>query len=227
MAVRNDRRREEILKAAYELLAEKGYRMAALSEIAAKSGINKSLLQHYYPAKSDIIKAMFAELLEVSFSYIENTSEKKDDFMQGISDFNMFFFKALEYDYQLKQFMTVSISRPEVLEIWIEIICEWLRKYCGENTFSWLQVRTAIGYSMTGSMYLFLHEDELGIDYRMFCRRHMVSILEMLGYNSGRINEIISSTEVNIMKMDVDDYLSWCRSQICWMAQEDSPEPAL
>ena len=37
MAVRNDRRREEILKAAYELLAEKGYRMAALSEIEAKS----------------------------------------------------------------------------------------------------------------------------------------------------------------------------------------------
>lgn len=165
MALKNTKRREEILTVAYRLFGENQYDQVSLSDIARASGINKSLLQHYYTQKIEIVKTMLSELLDTSFAYMETLSFQNDELFQGISDFNMLFFKGVASDYTLRQFILSSVRQAECLDAWVDTIFNWLRRYCGEKTFSFRQLKTAIVFAMGGTMHLFIHQDELDIDY--------------------------------------------------------------
>jgi len=58
--------RAEILKAAVEVFAEFGLAGARVDEIAARAGVNKALLYHYYPGK----EGLFAAALESVYADI-------------------------------------------------------------------------------------------------------------------------------------------------------------
>lgn len=103
----------------------------SLADIAKRAEISKSLLRYYYPQKIEIVQDLLSDILNISFSYTDNLSAPDEDVMQEISDFNMLFFKAVEYNYHLNQFIMSSVSQPQLLDLWIETICSWLRKVCG------------------------------------------------------------------------------------------------
>jgi TetR/AcrR family transcriptional repressor of nem operon len=46
--------RDSILGAAYELIYERGYKGISMDEVAAKAGMRKSNLFHYYPTKAEL-----------------------------------------------------------------------------------------------------------------------------------------------------------------------------
>lgn len=56
--IRNDKQRQAILAAAYELLTKNELKDITLMQIANKSGISKSLLEYYYPLKDQIWQAV-------------------------------------------------------------------------------------------------------------------------------------------------------------------------
>lgn len=56
--IRNDKQRQVILAAAYELLTKNELKDITLMQIANKSGISKSLLEYYYPLKDQIWQAV-------------------------------------------------------------------------------------------------------------------------------------------------------------------------
>ena len=56
--IRNDKQRQVILAAAYELLTKNELKDITLTQIANKSGISKSLLEYYYPLKDQIWQAV-------------------------------------------------------------------------------------------------------------------------------------------------------------------------
>lgn len=56
--IRNDKQRQVILAAAYELLTKNELKNITLMQIANKSGISKSLLEYYYPLKDQIWQAV-------------------------------------------------------------------------------------------------------------------------------------------------------------------------
>ena len=217
MAVRNTKRREEILTAAYRMLGENQYDQVSLSDISKVVGINKSLLQHYYSQKIEIVKTMLGELLETSSAYMEKLAFQDDELFQRISDFNMLFFKGVAADYTLRQFILSSVRQSECLDAWIDTICSWLRRYCGENTFSFRQLKTAMTFAMGGTMHLFVHQDELDIDYRRFCGIHIRAILGLLNYDVPRIEGIIARTDGRIDQIDAGGFLSYCEENIPWL----------
>ena len=178
MAQRNEERREAILATAYSLFGEESYDDVPLADIAKGVGITKSLLQHYYPQKIDIIKTMIAELLETSSKYMDELGFRDDEVFQGISDFNMLFFKGVSANYRLRRFMFCSVQDAACLDVWVDTICSWLRNYYGEETFTYRQLKTALCFAMGGTMHLFLHQDELDINYRNYCRIHMEVTME-------------------------------------------------
>jgi AcrR family transcriptional regulator len=53
---RADSRPEEILLAALDVLTEKGYRSARLEDVAAKAGVTKPLIYHYFQGKDDLVR---------------------------------------------------------------------------------------------------------------------------------------------------------------------------
>jgi AcrR family transcriptional regulator len=53
-------RQEELVKAAYELLADRGFEGLRTRDIAAKVGVNIATLHYYYPTKEKLIRGVVA-----------------------------------------------------------------------------------------------------------------------------------------------------------------------
>ncbi|TLS47412.1 TetR/AcrR family transcriptional regulator [Streptomyces montanus] len=60
-AIRSAERRAEILRAALEVIAERGYRGASLAAVAERVGLTQQGLLHYFPTKEALLVAVLAE----------------------------------------------------------------------------------------------------------------------------------------------------------------------
>ncbi|GAA5205873.1 MULTISPECIES: TetR/AcrR family transcriptional regulator [Streptomyces] len=58
---RGEERRAEILRAALEVIAERGYRAASLGAIAERVGLTQQGLLHYFPTKEALLIAVLGE----------------------------------------------------------------------------------------------------------------------------------------------------------------------
>jgi AcrR family transcriptional regulator len=58
-------RREEIVEAAVAVIAEQGLQHLSLSEIETRAGMSRGQLTYYFPAKEEILLAVFDRLLEM------------------------------------------------------------------------------------------------------------------------------------------------------------------
>ncbi|MEW1694900.1 TetR/AcrR family transcriptional regulator [Streptomyces sp. NPDC093249] len=58
---RSEERRAEILRAALEVIAERGYRGAALGAVAERVGLTQQGLLHYFPTKESLLVAVLEE----------------------------------------------------------------------------------------------------------------------------------------------------------------------
>ena len=58
-------RREQIVQAAVSVIAEQGLQNLSLSEIEKKAGMSRGQLTYYYPAKEDILLAVFDRLIQM------------------------------------------------------------------------------------------------------------------------------------------------------------------
>src|SRR3984893_7877067 len=58
-------RREQIVEAAVAIITEQGLQNLSLSEIETRAGMSRGQLTYYFPAKEDILLAVFDRLLEM------------------------------------------------------------------------------------------------------------------------------------------------------------------
>jgi AcrR family transcriptional regulator len=63
-------RREQIVEAAVAVITEKGLQNLSLSEIEKKAGMSRGQLTYYFPAKEDILLAVFDRLLQLGYQRI-------------------------------------------------------------------------------------------------------------------------------------------------------------
>lgn len=68
---RSEARPGEIVQAALEVFAEKGFAAAKLDEIAARAGISKGALYLYFEAKEDIFRAVVREAVVPNLTMVE------------------------------------------------------------------------------------------------------------------------------------------------------------
>jgi AcrR family transcriptional regulator len=59
--VRSEERRAEIVRAALEVIAERGYRAASLAAVAERVGLTQQGLLHYFPTKDALLVAVLKE----------------------------------------------------------------------------------------------------------------------------------------------------------------------
>lgn len=216
MAVKNTERRIQILSYAYELISSDQYEDASMAQIAKGVGISKSLLQRYYPQKKLLLENMLDDILNVSFAYMDQLPWEYDDIFQKISDFDRLFFWMTGKNYRFSRFILASVGQADFLDIWIEIICNWLKKLCGEETFSYLKLRRALCIAMGGAMHLYQHMDELGSDYRDVAKVDTRFTLDMLGFDNEYISALLTTTEDRTKEMDPVKCLLYCAEHIPW-----------
>jgi AcrR family transcriptional regulator len=59
-----ERRRDDLIAAALELVAEGGLRAATVREIAARAGVTPGLIRHYFATKDDLTRAAYTKLMQ-------------------------------------------------------------------------------------------------------------------------------------------------------------------
>jgi AcrR family transcriptional regulator len=91
---KNSAKRNEILRCAYRLFTESGYTKVFLRDIAIEAGISKSLLQHYFPKKNDVIQSILKEMLSISFEYVENLIPAEGELFLSLSVYTRLFWKV-------------------------------------------------------------------------------------------------------------------------------------
>ncbi len=63
-------RREQIVGAAIDTIAEVGYGQASLARIAARIGISKGVISYHFAGKDDLIKQVVIDVVEAGRAYI-------------------------------------------------------------------------------------------------------------------------------------------------------------
>jgi AcrR family transcriptional regulator len=63
-------RRQQIVNAAIDTIAEVGYAQASLARIAARIGISKGVISYHFAGKDDLIRQIVIEVVEAGRAYI-------------------------------------------------------------------------------------------------------------------------------------------------------------
>jgi AcrR family transcriptional regulator len=79
-----DDARARILEAAFELIADKGYRGTSIAQVAARAGISQSGLLHHFPTK----EAMLIAVLQYRFELDSDLFERNDAVLSGWAAFD-------------------------------------------------------------------------------------------------------------------------------------------
>ena len=81
-------RKRQITRAAYEIIAEKGYNNFTMMDIAKRAGVSSGLIHHYFKDKENMLVTLLREMqqnirqsLEQSIEKVADPREKLDIFM--------------------------------------------------------------------------------------------------------------------------------------------------
>ncbi|MFZ2174046.1 MAG: TetR/AcrR family transcriptional regulator [Rhodococcus sp. (in: high G+C Gram-positive bacteria)] len=78
VGARGEETRQRIIAAAMRCVAEAGYSRATIREIAGTAQITSGSLYHYFPNKSELVKATFLEFAEVSVPRLAAAADGAD-----------------------------------------------------------------------------------------------------------------------------------------------------
>src|SRR5512147_1736143 len=73
---RKEARPQELIDAALELFAEKGFAATRSEEVAARAGVAKGTLYLYYPSKEELLKAVISQRLSSEIAAVAEYSAK-------------------------------------------------------------------------------------------------------------------------------------------------------
>ena len=93
--------REEILSAAVELFAAKGYSRVSIRELAARAGCSTANLYHHFPSKYAICVSLIEGAMDQHFAGLQEALERSDDPVEQLR-------------YVLRNHLIVHMTRPEV-----------------------------------------------------------------------------------------------------------------
>jgi AcrR family transcriptional regulator len=82
-----ERRREALIAAALDLVAEGGVAAATVRAIADRAGVTPGLIRHYFDGKDDLIRAAFARVMDRMTEESEQAAETGTDPLARIAGF--------------------------------------------------------------------------------------------------------------------------------------------
>lgn len=123
--------------AALELFAGKGYAATSTDSIAKKAKISKGLIYHYFKSKQDILRGIFALLMEEGSQLMnENNQIPPDKAIKNLIDYS---FDFIVNKAKLNRLLIAIAIQPEVVkglkeeldnarELWIGVMIKMFRE---------------------------------------------------------------------------------------------------
>ncbi|HEX3915789.1 MAG TPA: TetR/AcrR family transcriptional regulator [Caulobacteraceae bacterium] len=84
---RKQARPAEIIAAALEVFAERGFAAARLDDIAASAGVSKAALYLYFPTKEDLFRAVVAEAVAPNLAMVQAAVAEFDGRLEDLARF--------------------------------------------------------------------------------------------------------------------------------------------
>jgi AcrR family transcriptional regulator len=71
-------RKKQILKAAVEVFAERGFHRTRVSDIAKRAGVAYGLIYHYFDSKDDVLNSLFEENWAVFLKVVKDLADNEE-----------------------------------------------------------------------------------------------------------------------------------------------------
>lgn len=109
-------KRSQIIEAAIECFAKRGYHAVSISELAEYAGISKGLMYNYFKSKDELLKNIFTEILSIMMQMFDLDKEGKVDGKSMVKYLDRFFKHLKSHIILWKMYMAI-FSQPAVQEI--------------------------------------------------------------------------------------------------------------
>lgn len=111
---RSEERKNQILEAAIEVFAEKGFYETRISDIAQKAGVAYGLVYHYFKNKEEILRTIFLERWSVVLKTIEEVLNESDrPAQERLSSILGFIFTVYQRDPDLAEVVVLEVLHGE------------------------------------------------------------------------------------------------------------------
>jgi TetR/AcrR family fatty acid metabolism transcriptional regulator len=125
-----EEKRANIVDAAVEVFAEKGYRSARVSDIARRAGVADGTIYLYFRNKEDLLLTIFEEKMEELLTSLEAALDGLDAPLDRARAFARFHFHALRTKPALAQVLQVEVRQST----------RFVREYRPERLWEYLNV---------------------------------------------------------------------------------------
>jgi AcrR family transcriptional regulator len=118
-----ENKRSQIIDAAIECFAKRGYHAVSISELAEFAGISKGLMYNYFKSKDELLKNIFNEIMSVMMEMFDPDNKgltEREDLQRYLERF----FRHLKANIILWKMYMAIFSQPAVQEILKDEILE-------------------------------------------------------------------------------------------------------
>lgn len=197
---RKEARPQELLDAALELFAEKGFAATRSEEVAARAGVAKGTLYLYYPSKEELLKAVIKQRLSNEIAAVAERVEQRQDSTAGILTevLTAWWIQVVDSPTSavFKLVITEVRNFPEIAEYYVREVVEPGKQLVGRivrrgierGEFRAVDVPSAVLSIILPMIMLCLHKHSLGacvptsneVDPHVFIRQHVDLVLKGL-----------------------------------------------
>ncbi|MFT3956009.1 MAG: TetR/AcrR family transcriptional regulator [Piscinibacter sp.] len=197
---RKEARPQELIDAALELFAEKGFAATRSEEVAARAGVAKGTLYLYYPSKEELLKAVISQRLSSEIAAVTEYSRGYRGNCEGLlrEVFTEWWSRVFDSPTsavfklvitEVRNFPDIAaFYRAEVVEPATTLVGEIVARGIASGEFRPVDVHGAVMSLVFPMIMLCLHKHSLGacapateiMDPHAFIRQHVELVLHGL-----------------------------------------------
>lgn len=171
----SEERKEQILDAATEVFAQKGFDHARMDDIVEETGLSKGALYWYFKSKDDIIFGIMDRLFRLEFKELEELRDADSSASEGLQKFTevaikdinrMVHFMPITYEFLALAFRNKLVQKAikQYMNSYVSILDPLIQRGVDSGEFKRVNARevsAAVGAIIEGTMLLWVYDRSL------------------------------------------------------------------
>jgi AcrR family transcriptional regulator len=171
----SEERKEQILDAATEVFAQKGFDHARMDDIVEETGLSKGALYWYFKSKDDIIFGIMDRLFRLEFRELEEIKQSESSATEALRGFTevaikdinrMVHFMPITYEFLALAFRNKLVQKAikQYMNSYVSILDPLIQRGVESGEFKKVnprEVSAAVGAIIEGTMLLWVYDRNL------------------------------------------------------------------
>ncbi|MGA9192503.1 MAG: TetR/AcrR family transcriptional regulator [Anaerolineales bacterium] len=171
----SEERKEQILDAATEVFAQKGFDHARMDDIVEETGLSKGALYWYFKSKDDIIFGIMDRLFRLEFRELEEIKQSESSATEALRGFTevaikdinrMLHFMPITYEFLALAFRNKLVQKAikQYMNSYVSILDPLIQRGVESGEFKKVnprEVSAAVGAIIEGTMLLWVYDRNL------------------------------------------------------------------